>query len=253
VFELMSASYLIRIDDICPTIKWNLWNRYEEILMENNILPMLAVIPDNKDSRLFCDPPDRNFWDRVRAWQKRGWTIGLHGYQHVYTLKSRGMVGLQDYSEFAGLPYERQYQKLEAAVAIFRREGVNPDLWIAPNHSFDNNTIRALVELGVSTICDGYQLYPYLDSQGVFWIPQQLGNFHKMPVGLWTICIHLDDPLHANTEWFKNKLESFRPFIVSVGEVVDQFARHRASFLNDNFARVLRGTKRTALSLNKIF
>ncbi len=248
----MASSYLIRIDDFCPTMPWDIWHRYEEILVANKIRPILAVIPDNQDKELHHHAPNDKFWDHVRDWQERGWTIALHGHQHLYSSKSRGLTGIQRYSEFAGLPFELQYEKLRQALAIFERERVHPDLWIAPNHTFDENTIRALIELGVSTISDGFHLYPHVDARGVFWIPQQLGDFHEMPFGLWTVCIHLNDGVHADTERFAKKIESFRFSITDVPEVMDRFSHRRSNFFDNNFARILRRSKQTAVTLHKM-
>src|ERR1700676_5179596 len=77
----MSVKFLLRFDDICPTMDWKIWNEVETILVEEGIKPILAVIPDNQDETLHDAEPNRHFWDRVRSWQTRGWTIGLHGYQ----------------------------------------------------------------------------------------------------------------------------------------------------------------------------
>jgi len=102
------ARYLIRFDDICPTIDWYIWNEIETMLISANVSPILAVIPDNRDPKLMVDPPVADFWQRVREWQKRGWTIGLHGYQHIYVNNNSGILSLNKRSEFAGLSYDGQ-------------------------------------------------------------------------------------------------------------------------------------------------
>jgi len=39
----------------------------------------MAVIPDNRDRELMVSAPGvDDFWNSVRSWQKRGWTVGLH-------------------------------------------------------------------------------------------------------------------------------------------------------------------------------
>src|ERR1041385_2624004 len=123
----MPATYLIRFDDICPTMNWHVWNRIEPILVEFGVPPILAVIPDNRDHALELNPPDPRFWDRVREWQARGWTIGLHGYQHACTTANAGVVGLNKRSEFAGLSYAQQLSKLKAGMEIFFRENVKAE------------------------------------------------------------------------------------------------------------------------------
>src|SRR5260370_42375028 len=57
---------------------------FRSALMARRLKPILAVVPDNQDPMLKVDAPVADFWDRVRQWQARGWTIALHGYQHRY-------------------------------------------------------------------------------------------------------------------------------------------------------------------------
>src|SRR5262249_14642035 len=170
----MGAKYLIRFDDICPTMNWPIWERVEESLLDARIKPILAVIPDNQDLKLRVAQPNLEFWNKVRAWQTRGWTIGLHGYQHLAHTCDGGVLKINKWGEFSGLAYDVQRSKLQRALAIFDSEGVRPELWIAPGHSFDAITLRALEEIGIHFLSDGFSLYPYRDSSGMFWVPQQL-------------------------------------------------------------------------------
>ena len=210
--------YLLRFDDLCPTMDWSTWNPLEELLLRKGLKPILAVIPDNQDPRLKIDPPAPDFWDRVRAWQARGWAIGLHGYQHLYVNAESGIMKFPKKSEFAGLSYAEQLEKVRLGVEIFAREGVNADAWIAPSHSFDWVTVAALRELGIHTISDGLALRPYRDALGNVWIPQQSGRMRALPWGVWTFCYHLDD--FQGTEWltFTRQLERLRPRMISLAE-----------------------------------
>src|SRR5262252_3697380 len=87
-----STKYLLRFDDICPTMNWQVWSEIEAALLDQDLKPILAVVPDNQDPVLKVDPPVEDFWERVRTWQARGWTIALHGYQHRYVTHSPGIV-----------------------------------------------------------------------------------------------------------------------------------------------------------------
>src|SRR6478672_6653645 len=98
----MDAQYLIRFDDLCPTMNWQVWAEIETILLESRVSPILAVVPDNRDTALMVGPPRSDFWVEVRRWQQRGWTIGMHGYQHTYVTEEAGIVGIWPRSEFAG-------------------------------------------------------------------------------------------------------------------------------------------------------
>ena len=118
----------------------------------------------------------------VRGWQARGWTIGLHGYQHRYVTRDDGLIGINERSEFAGLPAAEQADKLRRAVEIFRAESVRPDVWIAPGHSFDAATVQALRDLGVDAISDGFFLSAHRDERDMLWVPQQMWSFRYRPL-----------------------------------------------------------------------
>src|SRR5215469_15652864 len=107
------AQYLIRFDDICPTMNWSVWNEVEQILVSAGVKPILAVVPDNQDPQLSVCEPKALFWDEVRRWQKRGWTIGLHGYQHLPVVQNGGILNLNQWSEFSGLGFHEQLAKLQ--------------------------------------------------------------------------------------------------------------------------------------------
>src|SRR5207244_3398344 len=106
---------------------WDVWAGIEDLLGRTGIQPLLAVIPDNQDATLRISPERSDFWDRVRAWQARGWNIGVHGYQHRYVARDRGIYGRTDRSEFAGLPLAEQRDRIESSLAIFEKEGVTPE------------------------------------------------------------------------------------------------------------------------------
>src|SRR5436309_501178 len=61
----MTARYVVRFDDVCPTMNWSVWARIEPVLAKHNVRPLLAVVPDNRDPKLMIEPPRANFWDRV--------------------------------------------------------------------------------------------------------------------------------------------------------------------------------------------
>ncbi len=48
----MTSKYLIRFDDLCPTMNWDMWSRIESVLLEHKISPLLAVVPDNQDRKV---------------------------------------------------------------------------------------------------------------------------------------------------------------------------------------------------------
>jgi predicted deacetylase len=220
----MAATYLVRFDDLCPSMNWLVWRQVEETLQETGVKPILAVVPDNRDANLNIERPDPRFWVHVREWQSRGWTIGLHGYQHRYVTKDPGIMGRNRYSEFAGLPRDVQAKKLRTAVAIFQAEGVTPEVWIAPAHSFDAATLVALAECGIRRISDGYSVLPHTDAAGMTWVPQQLGEFRWMPAGVWTVCMHHNRWNEAGIRGFRTQLQRYQGRIGEWREVVEKYS-----------------------------
>lgn len=188
----MFAKYIIRLDDASPMMSRKNWNRIEGLLDRYKIKPMVAIIPNNQDEKLRLDSVDEEFWAKSRRWQAKGWEIALHGYEHKYVTKAESIVPINNYSEFAGVPLEEQKKKIREGVKIFKRENLSCRLWIAPAHSFDENTIKALKsESDIQVISDGIAFNPYWEND-ICWIPQQLWRARKMPFGLWTICYHPD-------------------------------------------------------------
>jgi predicted deacetylase len=242
----VTTQFLVRFDDICPTMNWRVWDQVEQILLDAGVKPLLGVVPDNCDPELRFAGAHPAFWEKVRGWQARGWSIGLHGFQHCYVTASSGIIGRNRYSEFAGLPESAQLRKLERALEIFRREDVRPEAWIAPAHSFDQVTVRLLARLGVNCISDGYSLFPYVCREGVLWIPQQLSKFRKMPFGTWTVCLQVNRWTALDIDRFRDEVAAFRQATVGLDEIRRSY-RNRARTLSDqvffNCFRTIRSLK----------
>ncbi len=213
----MSPRYVVRFDDICPTMDWRAWSRIEPVLDRHGVKPIMAVVPDNRDPHLAAGEVAPDFWSRVRHWQAQGWTIALHGHQHLYTTREPGLVGINRYSEFAGLSESTQRDKLQQALAIFAREGVRADAWVAPAHSFDEITLKLLLEAGIGVVSDGFYRRP-VRHLGALWVPQQLWRFRPMPEGVWTVCYHCNGFGDAAVERFTSDIGRYAAQIVSLPE-----------------------------------
>jgi predicted deacetylase len=222
------ARYLLRFDDLCPTMNWRIWDVVEDILVRHRINPILAIVPDNRDPKLVVDKANPEFWDRAREWQRRGWTIALHGYQHLYTSVNAGIVGRRKLSEFAGIPKQEQANKLREATGIFRRESIKSHVWVAPGHTFDENTVSLLPEFGLTIISDGIFRHPFC-SHRVTWIPQQLWEFRSAPSGVWTICFHHNDWSEKAVRQFRDQVASYSNLLTRIENVL-----HRPGHLDVN-------------------
>jgi predicted deacetylase len=216
-----TTQYLLRFDDICPTMNWRVWAEIETVLVQRQFKPLLAVVPDNRDPGLQVDPPAGDFWDRVRAWQDRGWTIALHGFQHRYVTRNAGMVALRKKSEFAGLRADVQREKLRRGVEIFERERITSDVWIAPGNSFDAATVSLLPDFGIGVISGGYFRCPYICPRRMTWVPQQLYYFRPAPPGVWTVCYHHNQWAASQPRKFREDVDHYGANIVSLDAVLD--------------------------------
>ncbi len=234
----MGAQYLIRFDDFCPTMNWRVWSEVEKILLECQVQPILSVVPDNQDEDLKISEARKDFWGDVRTWQARDWTIGLHGYQHLYQTKDAGLVGLNNFSEFSGLPFDEQLAKIQRGVEIFDREEVKPAVWVAPGHSFDETTVKALHSAKIHGISDGLHIYPHVDSLGIVWVPQQFARFHAMPFGVWTICCHINRWTARDIAAFRSQVHSYRKRIVGLPDVVASYSERQSTWFEPTYARL---------------
>jgi hypothetical protein len=220
-------------------MNWEVWAAIEKILVEFDIKPILAVVPDNQDAHLQVAPAHPQFWQEVRRWQNQEWTIGLHGYQHRYVTADAGIIGLNDYSEFAGLPPEEQEAKLQSGLEIFRREGVKAEVWIAPAHSFDAGTIGALKKSGLGFINDGFFIFPRLDAHGIFWVPQQLWGFRPVPFGVWTVCFHHNGWTQHDITIFRHDIQQYKNLITNFNEITNAYKGRRRRWIDLGLDRLL--------------
>lgn len=178
-----------RMDDITADMDWHRFYRFRELFDNYSIKPLIGVVPDNKDKNLSVSSCNLDFWDEIRSLQSQGWSIAQHGYQHVYETDDAGLLGLNERSEFASLSYQIQYNKIIKGKNILLEQGIKTNIWMAPAHSYDRNTLKALKEAGFKYVTDGYALYPYM-IEGLKFIPCQCSVPWKIPFGVLTVCIH---------------------------------------------------------------
>jgi len=213
------AQYLLRFDDLCPTVsdRWRL--RLLPLIREFQICPILAVVPDNRDPNLQLDSPDSTFWAAMRELESAGAAIGLHGYHHLSNSRGRSLVPLHRDSEFAGVPRGTQRHWICEGLRILRNHQLNPRIWVAPRHGFDVQTLEALREEGVHMLSDGFAHVPFI-SEGMTWIPQQLWKPVEKSEGLWTICIHPNTASSAEIDHLRIFLRDHTAQFTSLDRVI---------------------------------
>ena len=230
----MKAQYILRLDDACSTMDIHKWMYLETMLDSLGIKPLVAVVPDNKDLVLRVDEADPNFWDKIRRWQLKGWTIAMHGYQHVFHHIDRKklLLPFYDQSEFAGLSYSEQAIKIHKSWRLFKEQGIEPTVWIAPGHCFDRVTLLALRnETSIKIVSDGLACDQFFDDD-FYWLPQQLWSLVEKRSGLWTVCLHPNNMSIAQIDELKLLLTS-NTFMSQIVSVSDVSLRNRKKSLKD--------------------
>lgn len=188
------SKYLIRLDDASPFSDLKKWKRLEEIFDKYEVHPIVASIPDNKDKTIEYSSLNSKYWEWIKCMEKKGWTIALHGYQHLFHKidRKKNIFPFYGRSEFSGLSLEEQRDKIRKGFKIFKKNQIKPTVWVAPAHCFDYITLHALeLETDIKIISDGIAFNQYKKFDFHF-IPQQLWKYKKKLFGLWTICLHPD-------------------------------------------------------------
>ena len=216
------AQYLLRFDDLCPTLSIGCWQYLQSLVEEFQLRPVLAIVPDNRDEELQQSPPDPEFWPRMRALEAAGSTIALHGYRHLCASRGRSLVPLHRMSEFAGVPAAIQQEWIHEGLAILRSHGLSPRAWVAPRHGFDANTLNAIRKEGIDLLSDGLARIPFKHG-GITWIPQQLWEPVEKSSGLWTICIHPNTVTDAQFTALHAFLMTHAAQFTSVDRVLAEF------------------------------
>jgi hypothetical protein len=231
------AQYLLRFDDLCPTISPARWEQWRKLVEEFGIQPILAVVPNNKDRDLFHARPDPLFWSNLKEMESAGAAIAVHGYRHLCRSRARNLLNLHRKTEFAGVDLNTQREWIRAGFQILRENGLDPRLWVAPRHGFDRNTLRALRDLGIEHLSDGFARLPHRRF-GVTWIPQQLWSPVAKASGLWTICIHPNAAASSECQRLRSFLESHAPQFTSFDRVVKEFSASRLGWNERIYERI---------------
>lgn len=224
--------YLIRLDDAAENRKIDNWNKIEDLLDKYEIKPLVGVIPHNEDTQLLKFEKDCDFWRKVKNWQEKKWTICMHGYNHVYSTKNGGVNPINERSEFAGNTLEMQEEKINKANEIFQNNKIHAEVFFAPSHTFDLNTIQALMDnTDIKIISDTIANDIYYEN-GMYFIPQQSGKARKLPFKITTFCYHPN-------EMTNNDFEYLEKFIINnkdkIGKLSDIELYKRKKSIYDNF------------------
>jgi len=216
------AKYIIRFDDLYVGMERNNLYKVRDIIAESFIPAIVGVVPNWQDELHVGDPiGELEFWQTIRLLQENGCEVALHGYSHKL-FEHDNLLGVNSYGEFSGLSFDEQNKKIKDGLAILEKNGVFSRMFMAPAHSFDENTLTALKESKVSLITDGKSFYPYV-YRDILFCPQISSKLNPYPFGIITICFH---PQWMNNDSYtelKNFCKLHSDSLVDVQYCIDYF------------------------------
>lgn len=224
---------LVRFDDICPTMDFVQFERALDVMRKHSVKPLLGVIPDCRDTELQIEPFHEDFWEYVKMLQKEGCTLAMHGYTHVYDSSCRGLVSGGLRSEFAGHTYEEQYERIKKGKEVLQRHGINTDIFFAPAHSYDRNTLKALAANGFRCMSDGKSSKPVY-REGILCIPCRSSGCPRIrKSGYYTAVFHAHEWARAEKadgyEQLRSLCKAYEQDIAGFDEFNDRRGSHGVS------------------------
>ncbi len=241
--------YCFRIDDVSWDMNYENFSRIRDLLIEYDIKPLIGVIPNNKDEKLKQQAFEKGIskeamWKEVRYLQsEKGWSVALHGYDHVYVNNNSGIFKVNNRSEFAGLSYEEQYDKINKGMKLFEKNGVIVDAFMAPAHSLDQTTLKVLKDTGITVVTDGKTLFPYRD-YGLVFIPQVNPWPWNGLLGVDTACFHIN-------QWNEPLFERLETYVKNNRKRIVDFEQVFQDMLKDDRLTLL-GSSRSAVVFNNL-
>lgn len=212
----------IRLDDITPDMDWEKFRRFEKILDKYSIAPLLGIVPDNQDDNLMRNPMMPDFDKQIKKWEVKGWVLAMHGWKHIYTTKKGGLFPLNNFSEFAGVSKNKQREMILDGIQKLQKQGVISNIFMAPAHSFDKNTLAVLKEAGFRYITDGFGNCPY-EWKGLTFLPiafQKNKDIEKKS-GYTTLVFHTNTMNEQDFLNFEKVLEKHKEDFISYKEYLE--------------------------------
>lgn len=219
----MSMKIAVRMDDITPDMNWENFYFFQNLFEEAGITPLLGLVPENRDENLKCEAPHKDFYNVMAELQKKGYCLAMHGCYHIYTTKCGGLFPLNHFSEFAGVPYEKQKKMLAFGKEKLAEYGIVTDIFMAPAHSYDKNTLKILKELGFTKITDGFGKKPYRDRGLTFYpISFRLSSSLKQKKGMTTMVIHANTVTEADKKRYSRIFRQYGQDMISYSEYLKE-------------------------------
>lgn len=234
----------VRLDDITPDMDWERFFKFKALLDRYQVKPLIGIIPDNRDDSIGkrsslkehgqkagkAEIPS-DFWEYVKKLEESGWVPAMHGFQHVYTTRKGGLFPLNNFSEFAGVSFAAQKEMLQKGKDLLKEKGVETDIFMAPAHSYDRNTLKALKEVGFKALTDGFGDKPYI-MEGLKFYPVSfnLSRTFQKEEGYSTMVVHTGTVSEKDLERYEGYFRRQDVQWISYGEYLQQEAVKRGRF-----------------------
>ncbi len=241
----------IRMDDITPDMDYAKFSRFKALLDKHDIKPLIGVVPENKDKKLAIEEPHEDFWSMVKELQEKGWTVAMHGLNHLYTTKAAGLFPIGGKSEFAGLSLVKQDEMIREGRRILNMNGISTDIFMAPSHSFDKNTLRALKKNDFFILTDGFGNQPFR-SEGMIFYPisvKRSSSLKDEREGLVTFVYHCNTMEDKDFDKLESLLETGK--VVSYSEF-RQFDIKDRNMFGNIWQYTIAKAKYTAMQIKKL-
>ena len=194
----------LRMDDITADMNWDNFFRLKELFDKAGIQPLLGVVPDNRDPSLSCMQARADFREVLLELQEEGWLMAQHGCRHVYTTRKGGLFPLNRFSEFAGLPYERQKKLIAQVKRLLEDQGIVTDIFMAPGTK------------------------PYRRS-GLTFLPiaKKRSSCFEGGEGYTTLVLHANGMNDREIDWYAGMLAKHAENFISYGRLLEIPAEER--------------------------
>jgi len=223
-----------RVDDVFPRMDWEKFYDLKKLFDRYGIKPLIGIIPDNQNQNLNRDLCRGDFWQEMRSLGENGWSIAQHGFTHELFNLDSGILGLNSRSEFSGDSFEVQKDKIKKGIDILSKNGIKTNIWMAPAHNYDENTLKALKDLGFKYITDGYSAVCY-KKNGLLFIPAQTSKAIKLPFGVVTVVLHPATMSENEMQDLDVFIRKNRRSVVYYSEMLGQPANNFLAAISENF------------------
>jgi len=103
---------------------------------------------------------------------------------------------------------------------VFSSNGIIPEVFFAPSHTFDDNTLNALkIESNIRIISDTIAFDVY-KKDDFYFIPQQAANIRFYPFRVCTFCYHPNTMNEAELVDFEKQVAKYRNNFVDFDSIV---------------------------------